>query len=69
MGTDRKPSVQERNHEVEMTNGLSVNKPCVLIAFQYNSNPLEHTDRPLKYSNILAVHCLHRQVDYFPSEM
>lgn len=31
MGTDHKPSVQERNHEVEMTNGLSVNKPCVLL--------------------------------------
>lgn len=41
MGTDRRPSVEEggeRNHEVQMTNGLPVNKPCVLVLFQYNTD-------------------------------
>lgn len=50
MGTDRRPSVEEggeRNHKVLMTNGLSVNKPCILVLFQYNTDTVSSKHRDL----------------------
>lgn len=41
MGTDHRPYVEEggeTNHEVQMTNGLPVNKPSILILFHYNTD-------------------------------